>query len=291
MPKDLSMPKEPSTDDEIQRVKYELWGHDLDTEMRDADAAKRLVAEGDSWFDYAPDLDILDQLKFRHRYSIWKVAKFGNTLEDMSWGTEIYSNYVPRPPQLLETLRAIRIYKPKVVLLSAGGNDVVGDEFESYLNHRDNGLTDLREQYADTLINDVFRPAYIHILSEIANTEAVVGHEIHVIAHGYADAIPDGRPTRTVFGVRLGGPWLRPALAHKRIPQGPGSDGETVVRDLIGKFNAMLAQLDQQSTKFHYIDLRPIITQHSHWRDELHLHGFAAARVADAFHAEISNYV
>src|SRR5262245_26532291 len=48
-----------------------------------------LVAEGDSWFDYLPGLDILDQLKLRHGYDIVKLSAAGDTLENIAFGTEI----------------------------------------------------------------------------------------------------------------------------------------------------------------------------------------------------------
>ena len=66
------------SEDEIQREKYELWDGDLDAAMLASSPKSRLVAEGDSWFDYPPDLDILDQLKKRHHYAIEQFAQYGS---------------------------------------------------------------------------------------------------------------------------------------------------------------------------------------------------------------------
>src|SRR4030095_16949504 len=40
--------------DEIQRIKGQLWAGDADARLRAAAPGRRLVAEGDSWFDYPP---------------------------------------------------------------------------------------------------------------------------------------------------------------------------------------------------------------------------------------------
>ena len=57
---------------------------------------------------------------------------------------------------LAETLNAIEQYRPLVVLLSGGGNDIAGDELLSFLNHKKSGLTPLRTAYTDFMLKDYF---------------------------------------------------------------------------------------------------------------------------------------
>ena len=94
-------------DEEIQRIKYNLWSTEegVVPEMIEAPTAKPLlVAEGDSWFDYAPGLDILDHLRSMG-YPIIKVAEAGDTLDNMVYGTQYSRNFSRKEPPLEKTLR------------------------------------------------------------------------------------------------------------------------------------------------------------------------------------------
>lgn len=268
--------------DAVQRIKYELWCGDFNVELMAASVEEKIVAEGDSWFDYPPGLDILDQLKRRHGYKIYKVSDAGDTIENMVYGTKIRSNFSRRLPQVEETLNAISRHRPKVVLLSGGGNDLAGPELESFLNHKDSGLPPLRAEYARYMFLVVFKKAYQDILDRIWNIDP----SIHIIGHGYGHAIPDGRAVR-IIGIRFSGPWLRPALAKKNITS-PG-EAQDVIRQLIDLFNEMLGELNRDNANFHYLDLRAGITRDD-WVNELHLTNQAFGRVADIFAQEIQKY-
>ena len=271
--------------EEIQKIKYELWGGDLEAKMKAVPSEKRIVAEGDSWFDYPPGLDILDQLKRSHKYEIYKVAEAGDTIENMAWGTEYRRNFSIKPPQLQETLDAIRRHGPRAVLLSGGGNDIAGDEFEAFLNHQDSDLPVLRQGYVDCVIQDYFQSAYQHILDEIWDIDP----SIHVFGHGYAHPVPDGRGVINFpFGFRFIGPWLRPALTKKRILD--ASQAKSVVQQMIDRVNDMLEALDARNPNFHYIDLRPYINDDD-WVNELHLSNRAYQVVADCFHLSIQAHL
>jgi hypothetical protein len=75
--------REELTYEQVQRVKYELWSTTVDARFEEASTQQRIVAEGDSWFDYPVGLDILDHLRRDYRYDIFKVAESGDTLENM----------------------------------------------------------------------------------------------------------------------------------------------------------------------------------------------------------------
>jgi lysophospholipase L1-like esterase len=268
--------------DDVQQIKYALWSGDQDRRLRAAPPGKRLVAEGDSWFDYLPGIDILDHLKAIHGYEIYKVARAGDTVENMAFGTEIGDNYSRRLPQLTETLAAVKKHKPKVVLLSGGGNDFAGDELLAYLNHAGSGLPALRRDYAAFMTATSFRSAYEHILGQIWKVDP----SVHVVAHGYARPIPDGRCVRIV-GIRFSGPWLRPSLCRKGHVDAAAA--RLLVGEIVDLFNEMLASLAAAHPRFHYLDLRPSIGD-GDWANELHLTNAAYRRVSDRFHAEIRKY-
>jgi hypothetical protein len=51
--------REELTYEQVQRIKYELWSTTVDAQFEEASPQQRIVAEGDSWFDYPVGLDIL----------------------------------------------------------------------------------------------------------------------------------------------------------------------------------------------------------------------------------------
>jgi hypothetical protein len=276
------MQDELSKYEDVQRLKYELWAEEPTAYMLKAAPERRIVAEGDSWFDYAPGFDILDNLKGKHKFAIYKVAEAGDTLENMSYGTEIRSNYSRKPPQLTQTLDAIKNFQARVVLLSGGGNDIAGPELSAFFNHADSGLSSLREDYARQVFASA-AVAYKYIFSKIW----AIDPQVHIIFHGYGHPIPDGRAVK-IIGIRFAGPWLRPFLARKAVE---GSAAEQVMRRLIDMFNEMLYELakSDEHGRLHYLDLRSYIGRDD-WTNELHLTDKAFARVADIFAEEIKKW-
>ncbi|MEJ2330716.1 MAG: hypothetical protein P8Z33_12850 [Gammaproteobacteria bacterium] len=122
------------TPEEVARIIAETEDAALEITREAAAPGEVIVAEGDSWFDYSvAGLDIMDNLRRFFGYRIHNVAEAGDTLDNMAWGTEFRRRgWVRRRPPLEETLDAVQQYRPRVVLLSVGGNDVAGDEFSSY---------------------------------------------------------------------------------------------------------------------------------------------------------------
>lgn len=166
--------REELTYEQGQRVKYELWSTTVDARFEEASTQQRIVAEGDSWFDYSVGLDILDHLKRDYRYDIFKVAEAGDTLENMVYGTEIGSNFSRRMPPIETTLSAIERYQPKVFLFSGGGNDIAGSELASYLNHKSSTLPVLREDYLRYVFSTVAKRAYKDLIKFVTEANSQV---------------------------------------------------------------------------------------------------------------------
>jgi hypothetical protein len=247
------------------------------------------VAEGDSWFDYLPSYlenplrgDLIGHLNTGGRVNVFKVAKAGDTLENMIFGTEVDGHFRPEPAQIDKTLEVIRRRQPRFFLFSGGGNDIAGVELEAYLNHqgRDGhatGLPVLRAEHVEYVFNTVFRNAFEQLIAQVKDAAP----DIHIFLHGYANAIPDGRGVvNTPFGWHFVGPWLLPALAHKRIIDPVRQ--RAIIRELIGHLNTLLADLAARNANVHYIDCRPAV-QDADWVNELHLTSAAFGRVATLF--------
>jgi hypothetical protein len=296
-------PKSRLTYEEICNIKAALWAVPATPEgaraqaamlpaaVRRAAAARlagvpaaSLVAEGDSWFDYAPGLDVLDQLRLRHGYQIVKLSAAGDTLENIAFGTEIGRDFSRSTPQINLLLETIARLRPRVVVLSGGGNDIAGDELDAFLNHKDSGLPLLRTDYLKEVVHGLFHSAYVRLAQSIWAIDATIG----VVAHGYGRPIPDGRAVFNFpFNFRFIGPWLRPAFTRKNITG--LAESTAIVGRMIDEFNTMLGALQAElGGRFRHVDVRGLIKT-ADWVNELHLSNDAFGRVADAFHSVIQS--
>lgn len=244
--------------------------------------AQKIVAEGDSWFDYLPGTDLIDCLRSHHSYSIKNFAKAGDTLENMIYGTEIDRHFERISPTIERVLKKLKVLQPRIFLFSGGGNDIAGDEFESFLNHKNSGLPSLREEYADTMINTVFRKYFEDLIDKVK----AVSPETNIVTHGYGHTLPTGKGVDFLI-FSFAGPWLRPALARKGIFN--WDEQRETVAHMIDAYNEMLIQLASAKDRFFHIDLRTEIDPENDWINELHLKNSAYARAADRIHRVIND--
>lgn len=277
----------------VRREKRRLWSGRESARMLAADRAYRIVAEGDSWFDYKIGLDILDFLAGVHGYAIARVVDGGDTLENMAYGTALTRGLRrSRRQQITDTIAKVRRYQPRIVLLSAGGNDLSGSKvdrnLDNLLNHKESRPTEaLRADYLRFLIDTHLFEAFGCFIDRVANAMDP-GNAVTVVAHGYGHVVPDGRCVGPEFGKRLTrhvGPWLRPAFERKGYDL---SESTPIMVQIIDRFNEMLDRLRaaRPPGQFVYVDLRPVIG--SRWANELHPRVTAFADIASLFASRIA---
>jgi hypothetical protein len=276
--------------EEIAQIKSELWNDGIEEAsiLSTFSVVRSIVAEGDSWFDYLPELDILDNLKKVYGYSnLIKISQAGDTLDNMVYGAKFKPNWKrdKQDQQIEKTLKAVEFFKPKVFLFSGGGNDFAGVALDAFFNHADSQPNSLlREDYLEFIIFMVFKKSYLDLISKIE----AINPGTHIICHGYGYPIPDGRAVINFFNYRFVGPWLRPTFARKNI--GDDSVRRNLIKQIIDQFNIMLSQLDSEIDEFHYIDLRSVINDED-WVNELHLSSDGYKKVAGLFDNEIKKYL
>lgn len=229
-----------------------------------------LIAEGDSWFDF-PFRDVLKSLEDHYGFDISTVAHRGDTVEDMAYSGRQLDAFLRELRKMLGRGQA-----PKAVLLSGGGNDVVGEEFAQLLNHRRSGLAPLDPVLVDQVVNKRMAASYmalIHSITETCGRE--VGARLPIFIHGYAYAVPDGRSAfRLGWITSLAGPWLRPSFERKGYES--LAEMQPVVDTLIDRLNEMQQEIARlpNNAHVHYVDLRrafPRTGDHTDWwGDELH---------------------
>ncbi|MDU8929920.1 SGNH/GDSL hydrolase family protein [Alisedimentitalea sp. MJ-SS2] len=134
----------------------------------------KLVSEGDSWFQYPILLkDVIDQLD--HGYAIRSLGAAGDLISDMVAQDE-----------LIATIAAER---PDAVLLSGGGNDLLGEGRLARALHPfdpDREVADYMTPAFETMLNEVIG-LYRDILRRVVRTFP----GLPVFLHGYDHAIPE----------------------------------------------------------------------------------------------------
>ena len=225
------------------------------------------------------------------------MAHKGDKLEDMAHEP----GQVEGLTRAFEKVRA-RGKKPRAILISGGGNDIAGDEFGVLINHVNSGLPALNATVADGVIRERLRTAMASLVGVVTRlSESHFAERARVVVHGYDYPVPDGRGW--LGGAwSLPGPWLEPGF------RGKGHAGEKprerlsvlaantdVLRDLIDRYNVMLAELVRDLASggldhVRYVDLRGTLSAvlpsgyKADWGNELHptKPGFArvAARIA-----------
>jgi hypothetical protein len=219
----------------------------------------RFVAQGDSWFQY-PFLveDVIDHLFAEH--AILDLSGAGRTLHDIGLSDEL--------------VHAVKSEMPNGVLLSGGGNDILGEQaIKLYLKDYAPGRP--VADYAEPTL-----AAHLDLI--VAQYERIVGRlqavspSLRVFCHGYDWAIPDARK----------GAWLAGPMTEKGIVE-PGLQ-QSLVRLLIDRFNEALRALERRYPgRVLVVDCRGAVGA-ERWYDELHPNDQGFGDVAARFRKRIA---
>ncbi len=147
---------------------------------------------------------------------------------------------------------------PDAILVSMGGDDLVGDQFAIYLDYQGSGLDAARFQGA----LDSVSASYMDLF---ALREAIAPGK-PVIGHCYDYAIPNG------LAPICSGPWLQPSLEFAGYDL---AEGLAIVSSMIDSFHAALQGLAAVAkNNFVLIDTRNTLARVSSaqngWANELH---------------------
>jgi lysophospholipase L1-like esterase len=243
-----------SLNDRVNRRRLDLFKQRIDAGWR----GPRLLAEGDSWFLYPILLrDVIEVLS--KDFAIYSIAAAGDTLENMTRG----AGHIE---ELIVT------HNIDAVLLSAGGNDIAGDQLLRYLKAQP-----LPPKAPTNYLNTEFE----RFLTETrASLDRIITRLIRrrpgikVFCHGYDWPFP-----------RHGGHWLAPALSAREIPDAVQPQ---LLRHMIDRFYEMLQSLaETQRGAVHIVDCRGLVGNSDSWFDELHPLNAGFARVAERFREKI----
>jgi hypothetical protein len=164
---------------------------------------------------------------------------------------------------------------PDGILVSMGGDDLVGDQFAIYLDYEGSGLDATRFQGA----LDSVRASYLDLF---ALRDAVAPGK-PVIGHCYDYAIPNGVPALCA------GPWLQPSLEFSGYDL---AEGLNIVSSMIDGFYAMVNALARdKANNFVLVDTRGTLLRASGvadgWANELHPYPAGFTALAQKFLAAL----
>jgi hypothetical protein len=169
-----------------------------------------LLAQGDSWFDYPPGTDLIDCLHRNHGHEIVNIAVAGSTLNDEAYGPvprELFGLPIGQtqsddPSRIAELVQRILEDKPQALLLSAGGNDIAGDEFFSFINNAQSGLASVNQDVLDGVVNSTFKTAYEYLIN---TARAAAGKRISPCPFLHTATIIRGPMVAGLFRFLVGG--------------------------------------------------------------------------------------
>jgi hypothetical protein len=232
-------------------------------------APLRILAEGDSWFDYPVPFfggSIIPRLEKRLGIPILNLAKAGDEVRFMM-GVE----------QRLNLRKQLKQGSPAggpwdVLLFSGGGNDIVSDPLAIWLRDFAPG------QPPELLLDQVRFGAALALIragyEDLIRLRDTLSPATHLVMHSYDFAIPDGR------GICHLGPWLKPAFDLRGFP-------DLVSRTAVVKL--MLTLFDAEMRRLASPNVTVVPTQGrlkpvpASWHNELHPTKAGFDSMAEAF--------
>ncbi|MBA3405127.1 MAG: hypothetical protein H0U13_10650 [Gemmatimonadaceae bacterium] len=224
------------------------------------DGLRRLMTEGDSWFDYPPHANVIDWLESEGQWAINRLEKSADTVANMTTDAN------------LALLAAVaKREKPECILFSGGGNDMFTAIPEApdlrwiYRALRDYDPSRSAAEHVNAIIWDEkktdIRRGYVRLIGAL-------GEYAPIMVHGYDYLCATGVKVR-YDGFRLGGPWILPSMKKRGIDD-PAFQRE-VMRVFIDEFNIVLDALARSyPTVVLHVDLRGTLDPARDWLNEIH---------------------
>jgi len=188
---------------------------------------KPIVSAGDSWFNHPLLSDTVNQLEQAHGYLVFSLDDAGAELKEIvdsgKWQQALTSE------------------GSKTLLISGGGNDLMGDHFGEYLNSGiGRALSGVLDLY-DSIIESV--------------KDGFPG--VKVFTHSYDFALPRGS-----------GPWLGNKMIEKGITNLVDQRG--IIHRVVELFTAELKKREEQNAGRVTYVRRLLNVGMGQWHDEIH---------------------
>ncbi len=219
-----------------------------------------VVAEGDSWFLY-PKPGVKDTLDYiMNEYRLLSLAEAGDEVADYIKHDELLTN--------------VQQLKPAFVLISGGGNDVLGPEIKDILKTNiANGkvASDFLDiaMFEEKLkfLSDSYQMFFKKIISLVPN--------VRILVHGY-DYVRSNPDEKTI---KHG--WANRYMIEDGIVQ--PELRKIIITYLVDTFNNMMSEFEKTYTpNVRYVNNRGTVPENE-WMDEIHPDNTGFQKVANHF--------
>lgn len=242
-----------------------------DPDRIESGAFPAMLAIGDSWFWYPFVSNLLAEISavVRPAYSnILTLGKVGATLKSYAVGVHA--------PALARQFSPNFVRYYSAFLISGGGNDAVdwGLCLESDCTGKDTAAECVDAQKLDDRMTELSGWLLALINEAHAARDAVDMPHLDVFVHCYDYAPPNGEPARVpLLGVKLLGPWLKPALDKAKVDPNDFALRQDIVKLLINRLRDTMLQFDSPQNNVHVINSPGTLDPDTDWANELHPNG------------------
>jgi len=237
--------------------------------------AKRALCFGDSWFQYPPNpIDLNKQLARAFRGTLFMSEGVAGR-DSARWKLAM-----PR------IQREIGVFQFDAILVSNGGNDVVGEEMREFVKTSTQpqslGSTawgEIPEEVFDHVRLETFEHALAYVikdLKEIVQCRDLFSRQSIIYVHTYDYIYPSGVPFK-LLGVKAG-PWVKPSLDAVGLTDEKAQ--RVLTNWLIDQFARVLKEYASQTANLRVIDSRGTLTSPRQWDNEIHPTGPGFAAIA-----------
>lgn len=229
----------------------------------------RVIADGDSWFDYPEILmtggGVIKHLESVSGVKILNTAHHGDSVEQML-GVD--------KRQRIEAL--LKDPGFDILLFSGGGNDIAGDQFCLWLkpNAGGNAASAVNFERLQEVLGVV--EAGYRDLIDIRDRFAP---DCWIVTHGYDFPQPS---SKGVCGI---GPWLKPSLDYRGWKK--AADQFAIVKIVLSEFRDRLVALEAEQKaagkKFLHIRTQGTLNPRTNWANEIHPNRAGFTKIAKKF--------
>lgn len=233
--------------------------------VNDRPKAARALCFGDSWFQYVPHpTDLNKQLARLFRGTLF--LREGHAGRDSA----MWKAALPRIESHIAT------YRFDAILLSSGGNDIVGEEMFEFVKKAEDpqraGATDwgvLPPEVRDHVHLETFAVALQYAITDLRRVVELRDRHSPastIYVHTYDYIFPNGKAFK-LGPIKLG-PWVKPALDGVGLTDAKRQ--RTLTSWLVDRFALALQALVSQNRNMILVDCRGTLKTAAQWENEIH---------------------
>lgn len=233
----------------------------------------KILAEGDSWFTIGgiPMSNFLYSYRFKRSTLIVNCATPGDTIKKMK---DMKNNREFREALCLTGKKL----KYNLILLSAGGNDLIDDSSKYIKKITEKNSTVAKDYCDDKKLDKLLKniqDGYRKICA-VRDRNSSISKNVPVLVHTYD--YPTARNAPAEFGLITIGPWLYKTYTEKSVPEKYWKDLTDYIFDKLAEAILDLKKGGDKISNFHVFDTRNTLKRAkpdptdftSDWLNEIH---------------------